>query len=31
MLFYQGRELMRLQGAYPYEQLKSQVEAHLPD
>ena len=30
MIFYQGRELMRLQGAYPYEQLKSQVLAHLP-
>jgi thioredoxin len=30
MLFHRGRELMRLQGAYPYEQLKSQVEAHLP-
>ncbi len=31
MLFYQGRELMRLQGAYPYEQLKSQVERHLQE
>ena len=30
MLFYKGQQLMRLQGAYPYEALKAELEKHLP-
>ncbi|MGM0432468.1 MAG: thioredoxin [Spirochaetota bacterium] len=30
MLFHQGKQLMRLQGAYPYEALRSELEKHLP-
>jgi thioredoxin len=30
MMFWKGRELMRLQGAHGYEALRRQVETHLP-
>jgi thioredoxin len=30
MLFYKGRSLMRLQGAYPYDALKAELEKNLP-
>ena len=30
MLFYKGKQLMRLQGAYPYESLKAELEKSLP-
>ncbi len=30
MLFHKGQQLMRLQGAYPYEGLKTELEKHLP-
>jgi thioredoxin-like negative regulator of GroEL len=29
-MFYKGQEIMRLQGALPYEQLKREIERHLP-
>lgn len=29
MLFHQGRTLMRLSGALPYETLKAEVEKHI--
>ena len=30
MLFHQGKVLMRLSGAYPYPQLKAEIEKALP-
>jgi thioredoxin 1 len=30
MLFHKGRQLMRLQGAYPYDALKSELDRNLP-
>lgn len=30
MLFHQGKQLMRLQGAHPYESLKSELNKVLP-
>ncbi len=30
MLFWKGHELMRLTGAHSYEQLKRDIESHLP-
>lgn len=30
MLFHRGKQLMRLQGAHPYESLKSELERALP-
>ncbi len=30
MLFHRGQQLMRLQGAYPYDRLKTELERHLP-
>lgn len=30
MLFYKGKQLMRLQGAHPYASLKAELEKHLP-
>jgi thioredoxin len=30
MMFFQGKILMRISGAYPYEQLKSEVLKNLP-
>lgn len=30
MLFWQGKPIMRLNGALPYPQLKQQIEQHLP-
>jgi thioredoxin 1 len=29
MLFHKGQELMRLQGAYPYEALKAELKKHI--
>ena len=29
MMFYKGKQLMRLQGAYPYEALKAEIEKSL--
>lgn len=29
MLFHKGKQLMRLQGAYPYESLKAELEKYL--
>ncbi|MBF9014982.1 MULTISPECIES: thioredoxin [unclassified Oceanispirochaeta] len=31
MLFHRGKQLMRLQGAHPYESLKSELERALPN
>jgi thioredoxin 1 len=30
MMFHKGKILMRLQGAHPYESLKSNIESSLP-
>jgi thioredoxin 1 len=30
MMFWKGQAVMRLAGAYPYEDLKRQIEEHLP-
>ena len=30
MLFHKGRQLMRLEGAYPYESLKAELDHNLP-
>jgi thioredoxin len=30
MLFHKGKQLMRLQGAHPYESLKAELEKRLP-
>lgn len=30
MLFHRGKQLMRLQGAHPYESLKSELDRALP-
>ncbi|MDA3956251.1 thioredoxin [Oceanispirochaeta sp.] len=30
MLFHKGKQLMRLQGAYPYESLKAELDKNLP-
>ncbi len=30
MLFYKGQQLMRLQGAYPYDALKAELDRSLP-
>jgi len=30
MLFHKGRQLMRLQGAYPYDSLKAELDRNLP-
>ena len=29
MMFYRGKQLMRLQGAYPYEALKAEINKNL--
>ena len=29
LMFYQGQQLMRLEGAHPYEALRTEVEKHL--
>jgi thioredoxin len=30
MMFHRGKQLMRLQGAYPYEALKAEINKNLP-
>ncbi len=30
MLFHKGKQLMRLQGAYPYDSLKAEIDRNLP-
>ncbi len=30
MLFHKGKQLMRLEGAYPYESLKAELDRNLP-
>lgn len=29
MMFYKGKTLMRLSGAYPYEALKAEIQRHI--
>jgi len=31
MMFFQGKELMRLQGAHPYDSIKSNIELFWPE
>ncbi len=30
MMFWKGKDIMRLTGAYPYESIKAEVEKNLP-